>query len=273
MSGKSFIRAVEVWTPQGDQLSLHSGAYTDETPEPRTFARGEGLPGSAWERAAPVVWERAEPGLAFPLFAGERVVAVVSLACSDDAGGCLEVWAPNDLRELALTAGYYGRLEPFAEISRLLRFQRGRGLPGIVWQTGLPQVIADLRTAGPFIRAAAARTSGVDSGLGIPLFRAGELTQALLFLSAHATPLARAFEVWTLEQGALQLHAFHYAGELGLGISQGMRPAAPPGEALAERVRDGGLPIAQREHGRFQLALGIPVHDGTKLRAVVNLLS
>ncbi|MET0283363.1 MAG: hypothetical protein ABW352_02795 [Polyangiales bacterium] len=284
MSTKPFLQAVEVWIPDGERLRRQSGAYVEHASEVGTYARGEALPGTVWAEQRPII-EHASA--AFPMLRDGNVVAVVALRCDADAGGCIELWQPNDLRELALSAGYYGQLRPFEELSRLLRFQRGRGLPGIVWERGLPHVMPDLKAAGAFIRAAAARTAGVDAGLGVPLFRDGELAQVLLLLSAHATPLARAFELWRVEPGpTLRLSEFYYASELGLGETPGTRPAQPPGEGLALRVLATMLPVAsQAPHTltpsrgaapsrlSFTLGLGLPVHDGTELRAVVTLLS
>jgi hypothetical protein len=303
-----FVQVVEVWVPDGECLRYHSGAYGrhadfGQATEHLTFSSGQGLPGAAWAERRPIVWEQLDErflrralaesagldaAVAFPLFRGDEVSAVVSLLCGsrEHTGGCIEVWEPNELRELALTSGYYGQLESFADISRLLRFQRGRGLPGITWERGVPHIIADLRSSAAFIRAAAARTSGVSAGLGIPLYRGNEIAQLLLLLSAHATPLARAFEVWTVEAGgALHLSEFYYAGEHA-PVSDGRPPALPPGEGLARRVAETMLPFASHAphalqrlpdaaaaSAAFTLGLGIPVHDGERLRAIVNLLS
>jgi hypothetical protein len=294
-----FVQAVEVWTPEGGKLRFRSGAYGrhDEfasASEGMTFARGEGLPGAAWQAGKPVLWDKLDTrfvrrdaaagagfdaGVAFPVLHGDQVVAVVSMLCGSRAltGGCIELWEPNELRELYLSAGYYGKLDAFADISRLLRFQRGRGLPGIAWERGLPHIIPDLKAAGSFVRAAAAKTSGVEAGLGIPLYQQGEVAQLLLLLSAQHTPLARAFEVWTVEDEILGLSEYYYASELGLGVSLGQRPAQPPGEGLALSVRDSKLPVASHApsatRASFQLGLGIPVYERDRLRAIVNILN
>lgn len=316
-----FVQVVEVWTPDDKQLRHRSGAYGRHTAfaeasEHLTFLSGQGLPGEAWAARRPIVWDRLDErflrrslaesagldaGVAFPIFRGDDIIAVVSLLCGSRAhtGGCIELWEPNDLRELALTSGYYGQLEAFGEISALVRFQKGRGLPGITWERGLPHIIPDLASSASFIRAAAARTSAVSAGLGVPLYRGSEVAQVLLLLSAHATPLARAFEVWTVEaSGELRLSESYYASDLTAPAdatrppaSPGARaeappPSAPPGEGLAMRVRETYLPFASRaphtlqpvrsaSPGRvsFQLGLGLPIHDGERLRAIVNLLS
>lgn len=303
-----FVRVVEVWVPDGTCLRYRAGAYGPhaafaEAAEHLTFSRGQGLPGEAWAEGRAILWDPLDErfarrglaesagldaGVAFPIYRGAEVVAVVSLLCGsrDRMGGCIELWEPNELRELALGSGYYGQLESFAEISRLLRFQRGRGLPGITWDRGLPHIIPDLRSSSTFIRASAARAAGVSAGLGIPLYRGNDVAQVLLLLSAHAMPLARAFEVWTVESAGPRLSEYYYASEHGAPLEGGRPPPFPPGEGLARRVAETKLPFASAAphalspvaggppgHTSFQLGLGLPIHDGERLRAVVTLLS
>ncbi|MEY4512479.1 MAG: hypothetical protein RLZZ450_4601 [Pseudomonadota bacterium] len=304
-----FVQVVEVWTPDGKCLRHRSGAYGRHTlfaeaSEHLTFVSGQGLPGEAWAQRRPVVWDKLDErflrralaesagldaGVAFPVFRGEQVVAVVSMLCGsrEHTGGCIEIWEPNELRELTLQSGFYGQLGAFGELSALIRFQKGRGLPGICWERGLPHIIPDLRSSAAFIRAAAARTSGVTAGLGVPLYRNAEVAQVLLLLSAHSTPLARAFEVWRVDRdGTLSLDEFFYASDLSVHTDGKTPPSAPPGQGLAMRVKETGLPFASRAphtlqpvHGStparasFQLGLGLPVHDGDRIRAIVNLLS
>jgi hypothetical protein len=304
-----FVQVVEVWVPDGKCLRHRSGAYGPHTAfaeatEHLTFVSGQGLPGEAWAQRRPVLWDKLDErflrralaesagldaGVAFPVFRGDDVIAVVSLLCGsrEHTGGCIEVWAPNDLRELAIVRGFYGQLEAFGELSSLIRFQKGRGLPGIVWERGLPHIIPDLRSSAAFIRAAAARTSGVTAGLGVPLYRGKEVAQVLLLLSAQATPLARAFEIWLVDpNGGLTLSEFYYSSDLAVYTDGKTPPKSPPGQGLAQRVRETGLPFASRAphtlqpvygtapaRASFQLGLGLPVHDGDRIRAIVNLLS
>jgi hypothetical protein len=292
-----FIHVAEVWVPHGEELRRHSGAYGPHTAFAEasaslTFARGSGLPGQAWARREPVLFRQLDErfvrhaeartagldaGVAFPLFRGDDVIAVVSLLCGsrEHTGGCIEVWQPNDLRELALSDGYYGRLESFEDISKLVRFQRGRGLPGIAWASGLPHVMDDLGNSSSFIRAAAARSAGVHAGVAIPLYRASEITSLLVLLSAQDTPLARAFEVWTVTAGgSLELvQSYYRAGEST--TARGGQGA--PGYALAQQVFETRMPVACQpllgaSGGAFRQGLGLPIYDGSTLRAIVNLL-
>jgi GAF domain len=298
-----FLHVAEVWVPDGQVLRRHSGAYGPHASlaagsEHTTFELGQGLPGQAWSTRKPVLWQALDErfmrrelasqagldaGIALPIFRGGELTAVVTLLCGsrEHTGGCIELWEPNELRELAFADGYYGRLEEFGELSRLVRFQRGRGLPGVAWETGLPHVIADLGMSSSFVRAAAARTSRVHAGLAIPLYRGADIAQLLVLLSAQETPLARAFEVWTPTQnGALTLRESYYASDVVVLGAHAPRP----GEALARQVAETGMPLAAHEpqaisgaatgaRAGFQLGLGIPIHDGEKLLAIVNLLN
>ncbi|MDB4977014.1 MAG: hypothetical protein JWN48_5355 [Myxococcaceae bacterium] len=298
-----FVHVAEVWVPDGPLLRRKSGAYGPhqrfaEASAQLTFESGQGLPGEALRARQPVLWQALDErfvrrelaeqagldaGLAFPIFRGDELLAVVSLLCGsrEHTGGCLEVWQPNDLRELALTDGYYGRLESFEEISRLVRFQRGRGLPGIAWQSGMPHVMTDLANSNSFIRANAAKLAGVHAGLAIPLYRGAEIAQLLVLLSAHETPLARAFEVWSVApSGDLTLAEFYYAHDVHGDPAR--PPRVAPGQALARWVAEQRIPVASDglpptaaapSGASFQLGLGIPIYEGQVLRAIVNLLN
>ena len=162
--GESFVQGMEVWVPKGDLLRHHSGAYGPHVEFARVSANkafrfGEGLPGSVWASKRPEIWKELtshfvrselasaaglDAAVGFPLFRGDDVSAVIVLLCGrrERTGGCIEIWDEN--RELGLLehgTGYYGRFEQFGKISRLLQFQRGTGLPGLTWQTGVPQLI------------------------------------------------------------------------------------------------------------------------------------
>ncbi|MDB4989309.1 MAG: hypothetical protein JWN04_4487 [Myxococcaceae bacterium] len=302
---ESFVHVAEVWIPDGELLRRHSGAYGghrafDEASAELRFERGQGLPGEAWRALRPVVWQELDrrftrhelaanagldAGLAFPVFRGEQLLGIVSLLCGsrEHTGGCIEVWQPNDLRELSLVDAYYGRLDSFAEISRLVRFQRGRGLPGVAWERGLPHVMTDLANSNSFIRASAARAAGVHAGLAVPLYRGNDITQLLVLLSAQETPLARAFEVWTVSaEGPLSLSECFYADDVCRPGDLAQPPASAPGQALAQQVAGLRMPLASgaletaggaASGASFQLGLGIPIFDGQALRAIVILLN
>lgn len=308
----AFVQAVEVWVPDGNLLQRHSGAYGSltafaEASADLTLEKGQGLPGAAYRSMRPEVWHelgsnfvRAQSArlsglsaaVALPWFRGNTLVAVVVFLCGNRAetGGCIEVWEPTEQRLLVHMDGYYGRLAAFEDVSRVMRFPLGQGLPGMVWERGLPCIMEDLRNSTSFMRAAAAKETGVQSGLGIPLLCGGQVTHVVTFLSAEATPLARAFEVWTPDaSGRLLLKQSHYAPELSALKDQSTFMSVGPGEDIAglasalpcalsvnDESSSSARAFARRKIARelgLQFAVGLPIHDGDRLRAVVVTFS
>src|SRR5262245_8247184 len=101
MPEPSFIRAIEVWRPDGDLLQRDSGAYGslaafEQASVQLVLRKGQGLPGAAWQSMRPEVWQelgarfvRADSAksvgigaaVAIPLFHGSEMVAVVAFYC------------------------------------------------------------------------------------------------------------------------------------------------------------------------------------------------
>lgn len=306
MPQHAFVQAVEVWVPEGNLLQRSAGAYGTltsfaEASAQLTLHKGQGLPGAAYASMRPEVWHDLGPqfvrqqsarlsgldaAVALPWFRGNTLVAVVVFLCGSrtETGGCIEVWEPSEQRLLVHMDGYYGKLQSFEDVSRVMRFPSGQGLPGTVWERGLPFIMEDLRNSTSFMRASAARECGVSSGLGIPLFCGGVIANVVTFLSAESTPLARAFEVWLPDAGGrLQLKQAHYVEGLETLKDQSLFMSLGPGEDVAGRVLETGLPWAgncgepsrgfvraqtAQQHG-LSFVVGLPIHDGDRLRAVV----
>jgi len=306
----AFVQVIEVWVPHGDELRLHSGAYGrheefKQLSQDIRFARGQGLPGEVWRSGSPQIWEQLgerfvrvdaaraaglDAGVGIPVWNGDELRAVVVMLCGsrDQTGGCIEVWEADDnLRELFHAAGYYGKIRGFSDLSRLLRFQRGRGLPGITWQERIPQIITDAESSTSFLRSAAARDAGVKAGLGIPIFHGTAIKQVLLLLSAQATPLARAFEVWVRNpDDRLELVQSAYTEGLE-GFAEASRSLTlARDEGLPGRAYSTALPIVfdtlftdafpRRDaavQAGLEVGLAFPVHNGKRVVAVVVLLS
>ncbi|MET0341858.1 MAG: hypothetical protein ABW252_12710 [Polyangiales bacterium] len=300
----SFVRAIEVWRPDGDLLQRDSGAYGalsafEDASIELTLKKGQGLPGAAWDTMRPEVWHDLGPqflrtqaakevgigaAVAIPFFRRNELVSIVAFYCGhrNHSEGCIEVWESNGKGELEHADGYYGGLAKFEEVSRQLKFSRGVGLPGQVFQHGLPRIIDDAKKSNSFIRAAAARESGVESGLGLPIWCGDVIQQVIVFLSAASTPLARAFEIWVPDAGGqLVLGQAFYAPDLARFGKARAELVVAPGEDLPGRVFATGLPFAvstetraypqlnrAREAG-IELSVAMPIHDGRTLRAVV----
>ena len=231
----TFIRATEIWVPSKDRRRLEFGAglYGNLT-ELETISRetvfdyDEGLPGKAWAAGHPVIlknltnsyFKRGDAartagltcGVALPIFVGAFPTAVIVLLCGDDREhvGAIELWnSPPGLIEMSLVDGYYGTAEVFEWNSRRTSFMKGNGLPGRVWQCGMPVILEDLGNSRRFLRWESAERVGINRGLGIPCGRDAEGTWVLTLLSALGTPIARRVECWVpnLERGGLTFHS------------------------------------------------------------------
>lgn len=297
----SFLQAVEVWVPKGSYLLRGSSAYGSHdalaqlTPS-AVLARGEGLAGAAFSTGRPKLHVGApletdgapNIAVALPFFAGSTLLAVAVIWCrAEEAAGCVELWEPNQLRELVLADGYYGSLTSFERLSRVMRFQAGSGIPGQTWQHGLPMIAPDLGASTSFLRASAARELGIRCGLSLPIHRSGSVTNVALFLSVGATPLARAIEIW-MPDATGHLHVSEALYEPGLeAFGRDNRSVEfVPGAGLVGKVFDTGVPLAIDRTSadaftghvgvhaaELRLAVGLPIHDGKRVRAVAVLMA
>ncbi|SFG25296.1 hypothetical protein SAMN05518801_11253 [Novosphingobium sp. CF614] len=223
MRKEPFIRATEVWVPTADgrHIDLEGGLYGDldyfaAVSRGMRFAHGEGLPGRTWKVGHPVVltdlrnsyFQRGDAAMteglscavAVPTFVAGRLKSVIVFFCGDDRFrvGALELWSlPAGEEELGLIDGYFGRAESFEIVSRGARFARGAGLPGRVWGSGRPEVVADLGRVDVFLRGDAARQVGINRAVGIPCAPLDEAPWVLTFLSARNSPIAGRFEIWS----------------------------------------------------------------------------
>ena len=234
----SFIRAIELWTPDeaGTSLEFGGGIYNDDLEEFRQiselalFGRDDGLPGKAWAAGHPIIltdfadsyFRRADEArlfaltcaVAIPIFAGTRIKSVVGLLCGGDSGenvGAVELWHNNAelSHEMKLVDGCYGTAKDLAFNSRHTTFLRGYGLPGRAWKADTAVLIKDIGEAKQFLRAEDAAKSGLNVGLAIPYTNGSDETWVVCFLSALRTPIARRFEIWhpAGDGGALQFHS------------------------------------------------------------------
>ena len=94
--------------------------------------------------------------VAFPIFRSENIVSIVVLATKVDeqSPGVFEVWSPVGVHEeLALTSGFYGNLTRFQNVSSFVRFEKGSGLPGQVWNSLRAIIHDDLASHSVPVRA------------------------------------------------------------------------------------------------------------------------
>ncbi len=127
---------------------------------------------------------------------GKRTATL--LAASAAFGGTLEVWhIDTEHEELRLASGYFGAWNEFRRISASTRFAKGSGLPGRVWESRTPTLFEELTESGAFLRADAARSIGLEFGLGLPVDYPDGFGVAVL-LSTRTTPIARSVDIWRL---------------------------------------------------------------------------
>lgn len=293
---RTFIECTEVWVPdEAGRLVLSSAIYGGlegfaAASAPESFARGEGLPGKAWAEARPVVLkgfrgsyfrrtEAAEAAgltaaVAVPVFAGEKLQAVLVLLCADDEArtGAIEAWkaGPDVLR---LEDGYYGAARHFEWVSKHTQFPRGQGLPGGVWAADTPILMRDLGSGYRFIRSESAGQAGLTTGIGMPVPVPGGETYVLALLSARGTPIARRFELWDVRRRSRGRESDLVLVD-GLCEREGPLWGEPrivgPWEGLLGSVLATGLPVARDGAGAPGLPAGysaivaLPIHKGAK---------
>ena len=266
----TFIRVVEVWVPSNDgtYLEYSGGLYGSASrfgaaSRSRCFARGEGLPGQAWEQARPIVLKAFEGsyfqrtkaahaegltcGIALPIFAGDFLTSVLVLFCGDDEhhAGAIQLWNNDPLRssDLTLVDGYYGSLsDAFELISRSVSFRRGNGLPGIAWELDGPVFMEDLGKSDRFLRAETAVRVGINRGFAFPCTTPRDEHFVMAFLSALGTPIARRVEFWEPDARRARLHCMGGFCEV---------------DGRVEASRNGGLDFGQGTLGKLLLT-GVP---------------
>lgn len=332
---QTFVRACEIWVPSKyrSELEYHSGLYGEPgsalqafrgVSERMCFGYDEGLPGHAWAMRAPVVlkdlqhsyFKRAAQakaagltcGIAIPVFAGDYLLAVAVLYCGDDAErfGAIELWR-GERREgeegLTLLDGYYGSASEFEASSKGAHFEPGAGLPGLAGASGMPEVMGDLWFEKRFARRASGTPLGLSKGLAIPLpvsdGAGGSTHYVMTFLSALGSPVARRFEIWTVDDGKADKRgkaAAKGSGGEAMVFSSGECDLnkAFPQDYMSTRVGRGAGPIGRvwasglpevseaiahdpspvgrsaRKAGLSSL-LALPVLEEGRIRAVVGL--
>ena len=203
------IGAYEIWTADAarQRLAWSDGYYGDldafgAVSRETTFAFGEGIPGQVAQSEGPVLFHsltaeagfvRSEvaaeaglsAGLGLPISGADAVEQVVLLLTSSSTplARVMEVWRPNGRGTLHLSAGYYGPLDGFAEVSRQTTFRTGVGLPGRVYQSKAPVVFERLTAEAGFVRSAAAARSGLQAALGVPVFHGGRVRAVVVLFN------------------------------------------------------------------------------------------
>lgn len=170
-----------------------------------------------------------------------------------------EIWVPDASGlMLELDASHYGDLMEFEAVSKEIRFGYGEGLPGETWAAAQPLIWKDLDN-GHFMRADAAKNSGIVCGVSIPVFSGEFLLAVAVLFCGKGDEATGAIEVWENAAGS--------SSELKL--SEGYYGDLERFEWISRRltiVRSHGLPGTAWESG-MPFMMNDLGSSGTFLRA------
>ena len=239
---------------------------------------------------ASILPEDCAAAMAIPVFSSETVRSVIVFCAGQatdetpDPVGVFEVWSPiGTYDEVALQMGYYGNMERFQNVSSFVRFDKGNGLPGIVWQQRLGLVQDDLANHPGFLRAAGASADLLQAAVGIPVASDDYRSTAVL-ISSQTTPIARGIEVWKLNGDSFELSSHAYLGvEDSFKLSNGA--TVPQKTGILGTTLDRGCAVLAEDLPALMLArssddampgptagLAIPFFDGVTLTSITLLL-
>lgn len=200
---------MEVWSPDeaGAALIWQSGFYGQledikQESMATSFMPKQGLPGRVWQSRLPDIipslWPASEfvreeiaavagltTGFAMPIVENGTITSVATLLSSSDMpfAKVMEIWLPDDDgKVLRCFKGYYGRHTDFLDPESDITFVPGQGLPGQVWQSGMPQLIAPLDEESGFARYQAAQSVDLTVAVGIPVIDGDRTTAVILLL-------------------------------------------------------------------------------------------
>lgn len=305
---KTFIRMVEVWVPSedGHSLELSSGLFPgaaafEAITRQMVFAKGEGLPGRAWEKGHPLMmrelvgsyFKRAAAAraidltcaVACPVFQAQqlRCVVVLLMGGAASTSGSVELWR-NDSRlssDMTLVDGYFGTTERAADLEALTLngwLPRGAGAPGLAWQKGETVCIPDIARSRHFLRTEAALALGIERAMAMPCTVKDASTWVLTLFSAPAAPIALRVEVWRkhgTQTGAL-VRTTGFCESMGeLPCAEGPTRQAEASDPIAETWRsavartDGQL-ANWNNPGEMQTLREAGIHSVLTLPVVVD---
>jgi len=269
ISNRTFVRDVEVWAVRDATTFTRTtldgfGVHTDDVVVRGATAASHRLVHRVRSSMSVEVEVASDASgghdvaLGIPFFRSRRLDSILVLRCSSPncRGACVEVWEPSRQGELAHAEGYYGSLGTFELSSRLSRFLRGVGLPGIAWDRGRGYLLPDVRSAPTFRRAELARQSDLALGLALPVFPAAELSQVVTLITSVTTPLASAVELWIPDAGhRLWLDEAAYVPEFERLLRNVKSTCFMSGEGVVGRAYESRRPVLWSRHQRDARAI------------------
>ena len=140
-----------------------------------------------------------------------RIIAMSSESLGWDFAA---VWVPNDWQKLVCADVWVDARIAGSEFENLCRattFERGKDLPGRVWETQRPHWVHDIEAAHAFPRLQRGRAIGLQSGFAVPLQCEGHVFAVLEFFATVARPedpeLIELLSVAGFQLGADELRA------------------------------------------------------------------
>jgi hypothetical protein len=290
-----------------NNIELAAGLYED-MPYFEAVSRGmvlasnAGLPGKAWTSGHPIILkdltnsyfrrgdaasaEALTCAIALPIFPQQDLTAVLVLFFGDNRyqRGAVEIWnAPAGSAELSLVDGYFGRADHLDKASRDTRFTCGEGIPGTVWKSAMPVIVADVPSNDAFLRRDSAERLLIHRAVGFPCSAGDAGNWVMTFLSVRNSPLARRFECWvpdeTSQKFILAAGYCEIAGDLmgrhattnlpfDAGLFADLRTTGIPAICNDLARLDDGFAVAASEAGLASL-IAMPIFDRGCFRAII----
>ncbi|MEM9461023.1 MAG: hypothetical protein AAGF11_43060 [Myxococcota bacterium] len=202
-----------------------------------------------------------------------------------------ELWVPDPSNAfLQCTSACYVGYEDFGRQSHGVAFARGEGLPGRVWATRRPDLLATLDAPSDFVRARAAADADLSVGLGLPVVCNDEVIAVMTFLFAQGPEPSGVFEIWgpSSDNRELTWRSGFY-GQLEEIREVSLATTFAPGQGLPGRVWQTRLPeivdsLWQNSTGEFvreeaamvaglTMGFALPVIHGGEVQSVAAVLS
>ncbi|MEP3478992.1 MAG: LuxR C-terminal-related transcriptional regulator [Fuerstiella sp.] len=117
----------------------------------------------------------------------------------------IEIWEPeSDAHALGLSQSVYRDAAGFEQVSAGIKFCRGEGLPGRIWQQQTPMFMRELIKT-EFLRTAEANIAGMTTALGFPIFCDEQVQSVVLLLLETRRDSKATFESWRVDPDSQKL--------------------------------------------------------------------
>lgn len=270
LPARGALESVEIWSGGARGPLLERLASVPRSGRPAPKPSEQLVERVSAERSPLIVRPQADgagPTLAIPVFDGNELRSIAVLRWNADIVGAIELWAPLSTRDaLGLHSGYYGKLSAFQRLSALTQFEPGVGLPGGCWASRRPLLYPELSRSSAFIRAAAARTEGLQWGVAYPVLRRNEITHVVTLLFRRTSPKALGAEVWLGSAGTATVARGLALNEAELGDASNAASASLATRAVAERL---ALSVAASPNDDREL-VALPVLSDTPAVVVLD---